>query len=68
MDHGRPVVGVAAVVAVTVEIVVEGYAVVDILAAVVVDIADNSVAGDTDIGYSIALACCIDRGHGIRID
>ena len=53
---------------VAVEIVVEDFVVVSILAAVVVDIADSSVAGDIDIGYSIALACWIDQGHGIRID
>ena len=43
MDPGRPVVGVV------VEIAVEDYAVVGVLAAVVVEVAENSVAGDTDI-------------------
>ena len=62
MDPGRPVVGVV------VEIVVEDYTIVSILAAVVVEVAENSVAGDTNIGCLIALICCIDRGHGIRID
>ena len=68
MDHGRPVVGVAAVVAVTVEIVVEGYAVVGILAAVVVDVAESSVADDAVIGCLIALVCYAVRGHGKWID
>ena len=62
MDHGRPVVGVV------VEIVVEDYDVVGILAAAVVEVVENYVAGDTDIGCLIALICCIDRGHGIRIE
>ena len=65
MDHGRPVVGVAAIVAVAVEIVVEGYVVVGILSAVVVDIADNSVAGDADVG---CLPCYTFRGHDKWID
>ena len=63
MDHGRPVAGVAVVVAV--EIVVEGYAVVGILLAVVVDVADNSVADDTDVG---CLPCYTFRGHDKWID
>ena len=41
MDHGKPVVGVH----VAVEIVV----VVGTLAVVVVDVAENSIAGDIDI-------------------
>ena len=65
MDHGKLVVGVAAVVAAAVEIVAEGYAVVGILSAVVVDIADNSVAGDIDVG---CLPCYTFRGHDNWID
>ena len=49
MDHGKPVVGV--------HVAVEIVAVVGSLAAVVVDVAENSVAGDIDIGCLIALVC-----------
>ena len=60
MNHGKLVVGV--------HVAVEIVAIVGTLTVVVVDVAENSIAGDTDIGCLITLICCIDRGHSIRID
>ena len=60
MDYDRPAVGVA--------VAVETVAVVGILAAVVIDVAESSIADDADIGSLIALVCYAVRGHGKWID
>ena len=60
MDHDRPVVDVA--------VAVETAAVVGILAAVVVDVAESSVADDADIGCLIVLVCYAVWGRGKWID